>query len=517
MEILRPKLAEAGGKSYGKVVMVLEGAGFKVANLGTEVTAEQFVEAVREHKPDIIGMSALLTTVHMPDTMVIEALKEADLQDVVKVMVGGAPVTQEYAQKIEADAYALDAASVDEAAKRLVGSRSEEFHEEAKMNSRERVLATLQHREPDRVPFDLGGAPNAGIHINPYRNLLCHWREDKKIRIEDIIFQKALVDEDVLQRLKVDFRGLDFSVFASAKWMHELKEEGKYTVFTDDWGIEWVKPKIRGLYYDMRQHPLSGRITVAEVDALNAPKLPSRDEIDVFIRKAKLYRERELVVVLAGPDGGILEHAYAIRGHKDFMIDMVSRPNLAKRLLDKILTYKLQYWELILQEMSNLVDVVAEGDDMATQERPMISPKLYRGMLKPLHRELFRCIRKNAKGSLSIHFHSCGAIKELIPDLIEIGVDALNPVQVSAAGMDTKQLKKEFGQDLTFWGGGIDTQHVLPYGTPEEVRDEVKRRIEDLAPGGGFVFAAVHNIQADVPPENIMAMWEALQEYGKYA
>jgi len=221
-------------------------------------------------------------------------------------------------------------------------------------------------------------------------------------------------------------------------------------------------------------------------------------------------------VVLAGPDGGILEHAFGIRGHEDFMIDMVSEPSLAKRLLDKILTYKLQYWELMLQEMSNLVDIVSEGDDMATQESLIISPKLYRGMIKPLHRELFCCIRKNAKRPIFINFHSCGAIKELIPDLIEIGVDSLHPVQVSATGMDTKQLKKEFGQDLTFWGGGVDTQHVLSRGTTEEVRDEVKRRIEDLAPGGGFIFAAVHNIQAEVSPKNIMAMWEALQEYGKY-
>ncbi len=384
------------------------------------------------------------------------------------------------------------------------------------MNSRERVLATLQHREPDHVPFDLGGAPNAGIHINAYRNLLQHWREDKQVVTEDIIFQKALIDEDILQRLKVDFRGLDFGVFASAKLLGELREEGEYFFFIDDWGIKWVKPKIKGLYYDMRQHPLPGRINAAEVDTLNLPKLPSHDEIDVFKKKAKIYRERGLVVVLAGPDGGVLEHAYGIRGHEDFMIDMVSQPNLAKRLLDKFLTYKLQYWELMLQEMSNLVDVVAEGDDVGTQERLMISPKLYRGMIKPLHRELFRCIRKNAKGSIFTLFHSCGAIKELIPDLIEIGVDILNPVQVSATGMDTKQLKREFGQDLTFWGGGVDTQHILPSGTTEEVREEVKRRIDDLAPGGGFVFSAVHNIQADVPPENIMAMWETLQEYGKY-
>lgn len=267
----------------------------------------------------------------------------------------------------------------------------------------------------------------------------------------DVIFQTALIDEDILQRLKVDLRGLDFSIFGSAKIQSELKEDEKYFFFTGDWGIKWVMPKTGGLYYDVRQRPLSGRIDPKEIDTLNIPSLPSQEEIDFFKRKAKIYQERGLAVVLAGPDGGILEHAFGVRGHEDFMIDMISEPSLAKRLLDKILRYKLQYWRLMLEEMGNLVDIVSEGDDMATQESLIISPKLYRSMLKPLHRELFYFIRKNAKKPIFINFHSCGAIKELIPDLIEIGINSLHPVQVSAAGMDTKQLKKELGKDLTFW------------------------------------------------------------------
>jgi len=220
-------------------------------------------------------------------------------------------------------------------------------------------------------------------------------------------------------------------------------------------------------------------------------------------------------VVLADADGGILEHAFGVRGHEDFMIDMVSEPSLAERLLDKILKYKLKYWKLMLKELGDLVDIVSVGDDMATQKSLIISPELYRSMLKPLHRELCGFIRENAKTPIFINFHSCGAVKELIPDLIEIGINSLHPVQVSAAGMETKELKKEFGKDLTFWGG-VDTQHILSRSTPEEVRDEVKRRIDDLASGGGFIFSAVHNIQADVPPKNIIAMLEAFNEYSKY-
>ncbi len=383
------------------------------------------------------------------------------------------------------------------------------------MNSRERVLATLKHQEPDQIPFDLGGAPNTGMHINAFRNLLKYWGDNRKAEVYDIIFQIALIDEDILQNLKVDFRGLDFALFGSASIINQLKEDEKYSFFTDDWGIKWVKPKVNGLYFDMKQHPLAGRISPDQVDSLNMPKLPTREEIDIFKKKAEIYWKKGLAVVMAGPDGGILEHAFAIRGHEDFMIDLVSEPDLAKRLLNKILTFKLQYWELILKEMGNFVDVISEGDDMATQESLILSPKLYRSMIKPFHRELLGYMHKNKKSSVFINFHSCGAVKELIPDLIELGIDSLHPVQVSAAGMDTKKLKREFGKDLTFWGGGVDTQHILSRGTLYKVREEVKRRIEDLAPGGGFIFAAVHNIQADVPPENFIAMWETLNEYRK--
>ena len=384
------------------------------------------------------------------------------------------------------------------------------------MDSRDRVLKTLAHSEPDKIPFDLGGAPNTGIHIIAYRNLLKHFGLNREAVLGDVIFQSALVDEDILKRLKVDFRGLDFSVFGSEIISKNLKEDKKYFYFTGDWGIHWNMPKLNGLYFDMGKHPLAGRIDSSEIDKLSIPDLPGQEEIDIFKQKAKIYRKRKMAVVLAGPDGGILEHAFAIRGHEDFLIDMITEPALAKKLLNRILEYKLEYWKLMLEEFGDLVDIASEGDDMSTQKNLIISPELYRNMLKPLHRELVGCIRDNARKPVYINFHSCGAVRELIPDLIEIGIDSLHPVQVNAAGMETKSLKKEFGKDLAFWGGGVDTQHVLSRGTPQQVRDEVKRRIEDLAPGGGFVFAAVHNIQADVPPENIVAMWEAFNEYSEY-
>jgi len=182
--------------------------------------------------------------------------------------------------------------------------------------------------------------------------------------------------------------------------------------------------------------------------------------------------------------------------------------------LDKITELKMRYWAKALEAVGGNVLLVSEADDLASQQSLLCSPDLYRSMIHPYHKKLFSFIKTKAQSPVHIFYHSCGAVKPLIPLLIEEGVDVLNPVQVSARDMDTQTLKREFGRDITFWGGGVDTQQVLPTGSPHEVREEVRRRIGDLAPGGGFVFAAVHNVQSDVPPENFMAMWETLQEFG---
>ncbi|MCB0059690.1 MAG: hypothetical protein KDE45_21775, partial [Caldilineaceae bacterium] len=176
--------------------------------------------------------------------------------------------------------------------------------------------------------------------------------------------------------------------------------------------------------------------------------------------------------------------------------------------MDTIIDLKLAYWEVALPLVGDYADVVQEADDLAGQFGLLINPETYRKIIKPRHKKIMDFIK--ARTDAKIFFHSCGAIREIIPDMIEIGIDIINPVQVSAVGMESSALKRDFGKDMTFWGGLVDTQGVFTTGTPDEVREEVRRRIDDLGANGGFVAAAVHNIQANVPPENIMAMWETL-------
>jgi uroporphyrinogen decarboxylase len=384
------------------------------------------------------------------------------------------------------------------------------------MNSKERVSTILEHKEPDRIPFDLGSTVVSGIHKDAYQNLLDYLGIDKRqVNICAFIQQVAAVDEEVACKLNIDTRGVFLSAAADLFYL-DMQREGRYETFIDPFGVKWFKPIDKGLYYDMKGHPLSGTITLQDIKTHSWPDPSSPALIEAMKREAKrLSKETDAAIVLAAGDTGIFERAQWVRGHADFLTDLIANPSLATSLLDILTDMHIRHWDKALDAMGDLVQVIVAGDDLGMQDRPLISPELYRRHIKPRHERLFSFIKKKAP-NVHIFFHCCGSIYDLIPDLIEIGVDILNPVQVSATKMDTKMLKKEFGDALTFWGGGVDTQKVLPFGTPGEVREEVKRRIDDLAPGGGFVFSAVHNIQADVPPENIMAMWETLQRYGKY-
>ncbi|MDP2895552.1 MAG: uroporphyrinogen decarboxylase family protein [bacterium] len=385
----------------------------------------------------------------------------------------------------------------------------------SELTSLTRVRAALEHREPDRIPFDLGGSVLTGINHHAYRRLRQYLGLPvPEAVIEDRAQQLAKVDEDVKERLKVDVDGIN--PVGRAERKEEEGEKGDYLYYIDEWGIEWHMPKEGGLYYDMRRHPLAG---LSPEEAKKRFRYPNPKDMSRYVgMKEKTEEEfrRGRAYILGRNAPGIFEISLWCRGFEDFYADMLADRKFAEWLMDQVMQVKWTYWDIILEMVGENVLIISEADDLAGQNGPLVSPQLYRELIKPRHTKLFSMIKKKAKAKVYIFFHTCGAVRELIPDLIESGVDILNPVQVSAAGMDTKELKKDFGKDITFWGGGVDTQYVLPKGNKQEIIDEVRRRIDDLAPGGGFVFAAVHNIQRDVPPENIMTMWETLQEYGAY-
>ncbi len=218
-------------------------------------------------------------------------------------------------------------------------------------------------------------------------------------------------------------------------------------------------------------------------------------------------------MVLKSLCAGLFEMAQRLRGMEEFLMDLAASPAEAAHLLDRVLEVKLAYWRAALAALGDVVDVVAEGDDYGTQQSLLVSPATFRTLFKPRLAELVREMKRGAPEAF-VFFHSCGSVRKILPDFIEIGVEALNPVQTTAAGMEPRELKREFGRDIAFWGGGVDTQSVLPHGTPAEVAEDVRRNLDALAEGGGYVFGTVHNIQADVPAENVVAMVEALRAHG---
>jgi uroporphyrinogen decarboxylase len=385
---------------------------------------------------------------------------------------------------------------------------------EEHMNSRERVLLALNHREPDRVPFDLGGTVVTGIHHKAYVT----WRQAlglpaREPKIIDMIQQLAQVDDDMMDRLGVDMRNI--SPRSSASFQITIGDMGEYTYFYDEFGTGWRSPKDGGWYYDMFDHPLKGEMTVEQVE-----RYPLPDPLDparfTGLREAAI-RVRDVegrAVVFGNISAGIFEVLTWMRGYANAYTDWGSSSPAALKLMDRTLQLQLTYWDKALSLVGDVIDVAQIADDIAGQNGPLISPRSYRKLLKPLHKEL--CDFLHARTKAKIFMHSCGAIRAFIPDFIEIGIDIINPVQVSASGMDSAELKREFGKDIVFWGGGVDTQRVLGTGTPQEVREEVKHRLNDFMPDGGFVFNTVHNIQGNVPAENLVAMWETVQEYGRY-
>lgn len=375
------------------------------------------------------------------------------------------------------------------------------------MNSRERVLKTLNHQEPDMIPVDMGSTENttlcrlAYINLREYLGMLPDPNPYVINRMMDSVFPK----EDLLKRYEIDFR----AVRPSSAYEPEIKELADG--FIDEYGIRWKKASY---YYDMVEHPLAKKTLSELEDTPYADPYIAERRIGLREQAKELYEKTDYCITVGHIAMGPFEMSGNMRSYEKFLMDMYVDPSFANALLDKNLENTIGFWDVYLDEVGEYVQVVCQGDDLGTQIGPWISPNMYREWIKPRHKELFKFIR--SKTDAKVFLHSCGSVYDLIPDLIEIGVDALSPVQVSAAKMDLKTLKKDFGKDICFWGGGVDTQEMLPNASVEELKNHVKENIDIMAPGGGFIWVPVHNVQSDIPPEKINAVYQTILENRKY-
>ena len=385
------------------------------------------------------------------------------------------------------------------------------------MNARERIFKSLNHEEPDHVPVDLAGTTWTGISKTAYQNLLAYLELPPEEPVwSDVIQQIVVPSEEILTRYDVDTRGV--FPLTSHNWnvFSQLIDKGDYCEYLDEWGFLHHFPK-NGHWFSLVKSPLKDVDFDRDnlIQQYNWPDAGNKKRFEYLRNKAVQYRLQDKIVMTKGLCAGLFEMHQRFRGMENAMIDPFMFPSNSDLLIGKLADLKIEFWDSCLNELGDVVDVIGEGDDYGTQQSQLISPEQFREYYKPHFERVLSFIRLKAP-HLKIMFHSCGNVRPIIPDLIEMGVDILNPVHITATGMEPNQLKKDFGDAIVFWGGGVDTQKVLPSGTVDEVKDDVRRNIDALAPGGGFVFSTVHNIQADVPAINISEMYNTLKNYGNY-
>jgi len=376
------------------------------------------------------------------------------------------------------------------------------------MTHRERVLTALKHAEPDRVPLDLGSTGATTITVKAHERLRAHL--GLPVETPPVLWSvrssTVIPDEAILRRFDVDARPVLLGT-PRGRPDRKLSDDS----FLDEWGVTWTRHG--GSHFINSDGPFCrlAEPTLQDIEqyAWPEPLDPGRFQ-GLRERARKLHEETDYAVVLNLSNGPVHQCQY-LRGYGAWLDDLLLHPVFAEALMDGVVDILVQIANRALEEAGPYVDLVTFGDDIATQNATLFRPALYRKMIKPRHRALADAIHRHGKPLL---FHSCGSVYALVRDLIEVGVDVLNPVQVSAVDMASDRLKREYGNELAFWGA-VDTHRVLPRGTPAEVSEEVKRRVDDLHGKGGYILCAVHNIQPEVPPENVVAMYETALEHGR--
>lgn len=388
----------------------------------------------------------------------------------------------------------------------------------AEMTPRERVQTTLSHREPDKIPIDLGGVVTTSISRIGNESLKAYMGITAS---NEIVSQPALdvvvPCEQILTCFEVDVRAVRMRPPSDAgadrqSWFAAKDGQGiKGDHFFDEFGNRW---QLAEFDYSPAG-PALANATLADLDTCVWPDPHDPARVAGMRDEAVALRASTGYAIIADiMCGAPFEQALWTRGYEEFLLDLHWDRRFADKLLGKITDLDIALWDAELCAIGDVVDVVCQGEDMGTQHGLYISPEMYRRVIKPHHQRLFSFIKSKTRAKLFVH--SCGSVYPIIPDYIEMGVDILNPVQIGAMDMDPVRLKREFGREITFWGGGFDTQYFLPTATPREIREHVRRNMEILAPGGGFVFAGTHNITPETAPERVHAVYTAAKELRNY-
>lgn len=410
------------------------------------------------------------------------------------------------------------------------------------MKPRERVLAALNHQESDRVPIDFGGHRSSGIAAMAYAGLREKLGlEPRPIRVHDPIQQLAIIDEDVLDLFHIDTielgRGFalsdehwvdwtlpDGTPCRMPAWAAPERREGEWVLRNHE-GLVVGRMPDGAIYFEQCHWPyletddlerlpeaLWETMWVA-IESPPGPLVAGDADRQVLAAGARELRERTDRAVIGLFGGNLMEVGQFLYRNDNFLMLLAGNPKRAHELLERLVELHLQGLDGYLKAVGDYIDVILFGDDLGMQQGPQISPAMYEEFFKPRHARMWK--RAKELADVKVMLHCCGGVQPLLGHLIEAGLDAINPVQISCRGMDPRELKRDFGQQLTFWGGGCDTHRVLARGTPQQVRDHVREQIEIWRPGGGFVFQQVHNILANVPPDNILAMFETAHEFGE--
>ncbi len=404
------------------------------------------------------------------------------------------------------------------------------------MTSRERVTAALRHEQPDRVAVDFGGHRSSGIAAMAYGGLReALGLESRPIRIYDPIQQLAVIDEDVLDRFGIDVielgRGFaledsdwrdwplpDGTPAQMPVWALPQRVDEAWILRGTD-GMPIAKMPDGAIYFEQCHWPFLEDEDLDRLEqelgncmwaAIASPPGPL-GEGERLAAGAKHLRENSDRAIVGLFGGNLLELGQWFYRMDRFLMMLAAEPERVDAFLDRVVEMHLKNLEAYLGQVGPYIDVIVFGDDLGMQDGPQMSPATYGRFFKPRHERLWK--RAKELADVKVMLHCCGGVRPLLPDLIEAGLDAINPVQITCSGMDAEGLKKDFGESLTFWGGGCDTRHMLSNGTPDEIRRHVHQQLSIMAPDGGFVFQQVHNILADVPPQNIIAMFEAVSGF----